>query len=120
MLQEEFLLGVATSLAICTLLVSLTPFTAQDYVFAVMFLICTTSFLKVRWLWGTAVLSLPLFAVRFSGKMEQIPADATIHLFVAWSVGGLMSFLADSYRRHGPVCSLDEGFEGFDANYTMA
>jgi len=87
------------SLAICTLLVSLTPLTAQDYVFATMFLICTSSFLKIRWLWGTAVLSLPLLVVQFGGKRSQIPAEALMHLVVAWSVGGLMSFLADSYRR---------------------
>lgn len=98
-MQEEFLLGLATSLAVCLLIVSLTPLTAQDYVFATMFLICTSSFLKIRWLWGTAVLSLPLFAVHVGGKVKQIPPDAIIHLFVAWAVGGLMSFLADSYRR---------------------
>lgn len=97
--QEEILLGVAVSLAICTLLVSLTPATAQDYVFATMFLICTSSFLKIRWLWGTAVLALPLLALQFGSRVSQMPPDASVHLVVSWAVGGLMSFLADSYRR---------------------
>ena len=90
---------MAVSLAICTLLVSLTPETSQDYVFATMFLICTSSFLKIRWLWGTIVLALPLLGVQLGGKVQQLPPDAPVHLVVAWAVGGLMSFLADSYRR---------------------
>ncbi len=40
-----------------------------------------------------------MVVVQFGGKRRQIPAEAVMHLVVAWSVGGLMSFLADSYRR---------------------
>lgn len=98
-------MGVTVSLAICTLLISLTPATAQDYVFATMFLICSSSFLKIRWLLGTAVLSLPLLATHLSGKVQQMPREAPVHLFIAWAVGGLMSFLADSYRRCGSHAS---------------
>lgn len=28
-----------------------------------------------------------------------LPADAVVHITVAWAVGGLMSYLSDWYRR---------------------
>lgn len=90
---------MAVSLAICMLLISLTPATSQDYVFATMFLICASSFLKMRWLWGTTLLGLPLLALHLSGRAQHMPPDAGVHLLVAWAVGGLMSFLAEGYHR---------------------
>ena len=33
------------------------------------------------------------------GADPILPSDAPIHITVAWAVGALMSFLADTYRR---------------------
>ena len=44
--------------------------------------------------------------MQFSGKMHVMPLEAPVHLLVAWAVGGLMSFLADSYRRYGNFAVL--------------
>ena len=98
LVQEEILLASAMALAVSFLLVTLAPGTGQDYVFACMFLICTSSFLKIRWLMGTLVLALPLLLV-IGNFTPHLPVDGPVHLAVAWSVGGLMSYLADSYRR---------------------
>lgn len=46
--QEEVLLSACMAIAICNLLASLTPENAQEYVYVAFFLICTSSFLKIR------------------------------------------------------------------------
>ncbi|KAK9865276.1 hypothetical protein WJX84_009097 [Apatococcus fuscideae] len=107
--QEEFLLVGTMALAIVNLLVTLSRDTAQDYVYAAFFLICTTFFLKVRWLIGTMVMSVPVILVHVWTYWEReslrdlegaiMPSDAPIHITVSWAVGALMSFLADTYRR---------------------
>ena len=51
-MQEELLIAVAIALAILALLLSLSRETAKDYVYAAYFLICTSTFLKIRWLQG--------------------------------------------------------------------
>ncbi|KAK9815291.1 hypothetical protein WJX72_001151 [[Myrmecia] bisecta] len=98
--QEEYLLITVMAFAICCLLTTLRAENAQDYVFGGYFLICTTSFLKIRWLVGTTVLAAPIALVHFwYRRFTILPVDAEVHLLVAWAVGGLMSFLADTYRR---------------------
>ena len=48
-MQEEVLLSLTIAMAISWLLYSLRPSSANDYAFACFFLICTTSLLKIRW-----------------------------------------------------------------------
>lgn len=93
------MLGAAMALAVCTLLVSLTPSNAQDYVFAGFFLICTVSFLKLRWLMGSVAFIAPLACILLPKVQRVVPDEASVQLLVAWAVGTMMSFLADSYRR---------------------
>ena len=95
------MIGFAMALAITALVVSLTPSNAQDYVFAGFFLICTVSFLKLRWLLGSVALLTPLAALLLPNVQRVVPDEAFLQLSVAWAVGTMMSFLADSYRRWG-------------------
>ena len=93
------LTGVMT-LAICNLLASINEVNPQDYVYASMFMISTTCFLKIQWLLGTAFMSLPLLVTHVWHKNSDIlPTDAMVHLTVSWAVGGFMSYLSDTYRR---------------------
>ncbi len=101
-MQEEILLSAVMAFAITNLLLSLPQERSQDYVFASYFLICTASLLKIRWLTGCIVLSVPLLAMWLLGGrwgMMNLPRDAGTQLVVAWATGALMSYLADSYRR---------------------
>lgn len=93
-------------MAISWLLLSLRADSAQDYIFACFFLICTSSLLKIRWLLGTLALTPPLLLVASAAAWNPamsyvLPRDAEVHLTVAWATGGLMSYVADSYRRCG-------------------
>lgn len=91
--------------AITNLLLSLPQERNQDYVFAAYFLICTASLLKIRWMTGCVVLSLPLVVLSIVGgrwNTGHLPKDAGVQLVVAWASGALMSYLADSYRRYCP------------------
>ncbi|GBF98529.1 PAS PAC sensor hybrid histidine kinase [Raphidocelis subcapitata] len=149
--QEEFLLSAAMAAAISNLLASLRADNASDYVYMSYFLIATTTFLKIRWWVGTALLAVPMAAAHawhgspaaatalwaaahavpggvdwgppsagslrwlltgsaepvdgdFGGNGGQggggiLPADAVVHITVAWAVGGLMAYLCDWYRR---------------------
>lgn len=95
-------------MAISWLLLSLRTESAQDYIFACFFLICTSSLLKIRWLLGTLALTPPLLVVASAAAWNPamsyvLPRDAEVHLTVAWATGGLMSYVADSYRRCGAV-----------------
>ncbi|BDA48630.1 probable histidine kinase 3 [Coccomyxa sp. Obi] len=102
--QEELLLSLVVAMAISWLLLSLRADSAQDYIFACFFLICTSSLLKIRWLLGTLALTPPLLVVASAAAWNPamsfvLPRDAEVHLTVAWATGGLMSYVADSYRR---------------------
>lgn len=96
------LTGVMT-LAICNLLATINEVNPQDYVYAAMFMISTTCFLKIQWLLGTAFMSLPLLVTHLWHKNSNVlPTDAMVHLTVSWAVGGFMSYLSDTYRRWEP------------------
>lgn len=76
----------------------------QDYVFLSYFLICTSTFLKIRWWVGTGLLATPTVAVQLlypssPAPSAILPHDAFVHIVVAWAVGGLMAYLSDWYRR---------------------
>lgn len=49
------MLAAVMALAISSLLMALRSDNAQDYVLGAFFLICTTSFLKIRWFVGTTI-----------------------------------------------------------------
>lgn len=91
------------AMAICNLLASLGAGSPQDYVYAAFFLVCTTTFLKIRWWVGTLVLATPVLLLHMWQRGRhlrvELPADAQVHIVVAWGVGGLMSYLAEWYRR---------------------
>ena len=60
--------------------------------------------LRCRWLPGTIALLPPLVLVYGaplwgSHLTSVLPADADVHLTIAWATGALMSYVADSYRR---------------------
>ena len=108
-MQEELLLSLVVAMAISWLLLSLRADSAQDYIFACFFLICTSSLLKIRWLLGTLALTPPLLVVASAAAWNPamsyvLPRDAEVHLTVAWATGGLMSYVADSYRRCNADC----------------
>ena len=99
-MQEELLLTGIMTLAICSLLATITAANPQDYVYAAMFMISTTCFLKIQWLVGTAFMILPLVVTRYwHGNSDILPSDAETHLVVSWAVGGFMAYLSDTYRR---------------------
>jgi len=101
-MQEEVLLSVCMAMAMCNLMASLGPDNAHDYVYLAFFLICTSTFLKIRWWVGTGLLAAPLIAMHVwhgKGDASVLPADAPVHITIAWAVGGLMAYLADGYRR---------------------
>lgn len=88
--------------AICSLLASLTPGNSSDYVYAAYFLICTSTFLKIRWWVGTSVMATPVAVAKLWHRGQApvlLPSDAMVHIVVAWAVGGLMAYLAEWYRR---------------------
>lgn len=55
MSQEEYMLAGVMALAISSLLIQLRADNSQDYVLSAFFLICTTSFLKIRWFVGASI-----------------------------------------------------------------
>lgn len=100
MLQEELLLTGVMTLAICSLLVTITKSNPQDYVYAAMFMISTTCFLKIQWLVGTVFMTVPLLVTQYWHRTSDVlPSDAETHLVVSWAVGGFMAYLSDTYRR---------------------
>lgn len=60
--QEEAVLAVLIALAVTNLIYSLAPDNASDYIYAVFFLICCASYLKIRWWVGMAALAFPTMA----------------------------------------------------------
>ncbi|DBA83742.1 TPA: hypothetical protein ACH3X1_006273 [Trebouxia sp. C0004] len=98
--QEEYMLTGIMTLAICSLLATINESNPQDYVYAAMFMISTTCFLKIQWLVGTSFMILPLAVTHFWHKNANVlPTDAMVHLIVSWAVGGFMAYLSDTYRR---------------------
>lgn len=98
------MLSLVVALAICALLVNLGEENAKDYTFGCFFLICTTLLLRLRWLVGTTALSLPLLLLYgswLSGAAwpAVLPADADVHLTVAWAAGALLSYTIESQKR---------------------
>ena len=75
----------------------------------------TTSFLKLRWFVGTAFLIVPVAFCQYRTihfRSAPLPHDAPVHVAIAWAVGALMSFLADTYRRSVPVSSSElDGYQ---------
>ena len=99
-LQEEYMLTGIMTLAICSLLATINESNPQDYVYAAMFMISTTCFLKIQWLVGTSFMMLPLAVTHFWHRNANVlPTDAMVHLIVSWAVGGFMAYLSDTYRR---------------------
>ncbi|EIE27474.1 hypothetical protein COCSUDRAFT_64247 [Coccomyxa subellipsoidea C-169] len=98
------MLSLAVALAISSMLVNLGQESAKDYTFACFFLICTTLLLRLRWLLGTAVLSLPLLLL-YGARLGDaawpnvLPADADVHLIVAWATGALLSYTNEVQKR---------------------
>lgn len=99
------MLSLAVALAISSMLVNLGQESAKDYTFACFFLICTTLLLRLRWLLGTAVLSLPLLLL-YGARLGDaawpnvLPADADVHLIVAWATGALLSYTNEVQKRY--------------------
>lgn len=60
--QEEAFLAVLIALAVTNLIYSIAPGNASDYIYAVFFLICCASYLKIRWWVGMAALAFPTTA----------------------------------------------------------
>ncbi|KAG2429247.1 hypothetical protein HXX76_011016 [Chlamydomonas incerta] len=63
--QEEVLLSVCMAFAICNLLASLSADNSSDYVYVAFFLICTSTFLKIRWWVGTAIQAVPAVLMQY-------------------------------------------------------
>ncbi len=101
--QEELLLSACMAAAVCHLLSGLTAATSSDYVYACFFLICTTTFLKIRWWVGTTAMASPVALAQawrlWRGAAAALPHEGHVHIVVAWAVGGLMSYLSEGYRR---------------------
>ncbi|KAL0047756.1 hypothetical protein WJX82_011186 [Trebouxia sp. C0006] len=98
--QEEYMLTGIMTFAICSLLATINESNPQDYVYAAMFMISTTCFLKIQWLVGTSFMMLPLAVTHFWHRNANVlPTDAMVHLIVSWAVGGFMAYLSDTYRR---------------------
>ena len=72
--QEEALLGCLLAVAISLLLLSLRPDNATDYVYAALFLTCTTSVLKLRWFVGTLALVAPVLVAVATNLRVRLPA----------------------------------------------
>ena len=87
--QEEYMLSAVMALAITSLLSTLQPTNAQDYVLACFFLISTTSFLKIRWFMGTGMQACPPPAVP-PDAMKWCPIQTQFTL--DWSTGLRPSF----------------------------
>ena len=111
-LQAELLLAALVSAVLAGLVLDLDapPYT---WVLASFFLICTTSVLRLRWLAPAALLAAPVaLAAGHNLRLQwlpaggvrlfsvgPLPADAVLHLAVAWAVGALTGYLSDANRR---------------------
>jgi signal transduction histidine kinase/CheY-like chemotaxis protein len=84
--QEELLLAAAMGAALCALLASLGAANASDYVLLCLFLVCISTFLKLRWWVGTAVLALPALAAQLLHSPVPLAAAARSAL-APWFAG---------------------------------
>jgi hypothetical protein len=75
--QEEAVLCCLLSTAICFLLLSLSPTNSSDYVFAALFLTCTSAVLKMRWFIGTAFLAVPMLVAAFTNLRFRLPEEVS-------------------------------------------
>lgn len=75
-MQEELALCGLVATAISLLLLSLQPANAGDYVYAALFLTCTSAVLKLRWFVGAAALAAPVLVAVAANLRLQWPADA--------------------------------------------
>jgi hypothetical protein len=103
--QEEALLGCLLAVAISLLLLSLRPDNATDYVYAALFLTCTTSVLKLRWFVGTLALVAPVLVAVATNLRVRLPAA------VVAAASGL--------PLHGTCAALAGGADG-GANTALA
>lgn len=74
--QEELLLSALIAAVISVLLLSLRPGNASDYVYAALFLTCTSSVLKLRWLVGTLALAVPVLLAAATNLRLRWPDGA--------------------------------------------
>ncbi|KAL4451935.1 hypothetical protein ABPG75_007597 [Micractinium tetrahymenae] len=74
--QEEVLLSGLVASAISLLVLSLRPQNATDYVYAALFLTCTSSVLKLRWFVGTLALAAPVAVAAATNLRLQWPSGA--------------------------------------------
>lgn len=74
--QEELVLCTLVSGAISALLLSLRAGNAADYVYAALFLTCTSAVLKLRWLLGTLALAVPVVAAAAANLRVRWPSAA--------------------------------------------
>lgn len=72
-LQEELLLSGLIAAVISVLLLSLRPGNACDYVYAALFLTCTSSVLRLRWLVGTLSLTAPVLLAAATNLRLRTP-----------------------------------------------
>ncbi|CAG9461840.1 unnamed protein product [Pedinophyceae sp. YPF-701] len=99
--QEELVLSSIMALAITCLLLNMSN--SQDYVLFAFFLICITTFMQIRWWVGSLCLLGPTaLAVHWIGTGRLFQKDGRNvrdHIIMAFMVGALMSYLAETYRR---------------------
>ena len=88
-LQEEAMLCCLIAGAISVLLLSLRPETAADYVYAALFLTCTSSVLKLRWFVGTLALAVPVGVIAATNLRLRIVAAAACGVTCACAGGSL-------------------------------
>ncbi|PSC70789.1 hybrid sensor histidine kinase response regulator [Micractinium conductrix] len=87
--QEEAMLCCLIAGAISVLLLSLRPETAADYVYAALFLTCTSSVLKLRWFVGTLALAVPVGVIAATNLRLRIVAAAACGVTCACAGGSL-------------------------------
>jgi hypothetical protein len=120
LLQEEALLGCLLAVAISLLLLSLRPDNATDYVYAALFLTCTTSVLKLRWFVGTLALVAPVLVAVATNLRVRLPAavaaaaaglplDGTCAALAGSEVGGAGAALAACLAGNASSSSSSHG-----------
>ena len=86
--QEEALLCCLIAGAISLLLLSLRPGNAGDYVYAALFLTCTSAVLKLRWLVGTVALAAPVLVAADTNLRVRLPPGGAAAACAAAGVDG--------------------------------
>lgn len=86
-LQEELLLSGLIAAVISVLLLSLRPGNACDYVYAALFLTCTSSVLRLRWLVGTLSLAAPVLLAAATNLRLRTPGGTAESAAVCLAAG---------------------------------